>query len=216
MIYISACSASSLTLSGPPSLLQEFLALELFNLVRKLPLPIYGLFHASHLDLPEVDSIVGHSNLLDRNVESHGSLLHPNLHCESKNVSLRELLVHAINDIFRTPLDFEVDIQQIIRLTQGRNVHLTSIGPSRMSHLERALNPKNVHRLGSRELQHLKTPVSSIDHGMSIAVVGMAGRFPDAQDVNELWRILIEGRDLHRRVGAWRLHVLVERLNVLL
>lgn len=71
-----------------------------------------------------------------------------------------------------------------------------------MSHLERALNPADVHRLGSRKLQSRNSSLHSPDYGKSIAVVGMAGRFPGAQSVDELWEVLIEGRDLHQMVSA--------------
>jgi iron transport multicopper oxidase len=33
-----------------------------------------------------------------------------------------------------------------------------------------------------------------------IAVIGMSGRFPDANSVDELWSILAEGVDCHRVV----------------
>ena len=116
--------------------------------------------------------------------------------------SLRELLVRAVSDILQSSLNIDDDMREILRLIQDHNVQLTSIGPARMSHLERALNTAAVHRLGSRKLRSGNSPIHSPDYGNSIAVVGMAGRFPDAQNVDELWKVLIEGRDLHRMVGA--------------
>ncbi|KAL8831168.1 MAG: hypothetical protein Q9191_001010 [Dirinaria sp. TL-2023a] len=99
------------------------------------------------------------------------------------------------------------DVQQILRRTQGRDLQLTSIGPARMSHLQRTLNPASVHRLGARKLQSQESHVRSPDFGKSIAIVGMAGRFPDAQNVEELWNVLIENRDLHRIIPIDRFDI---------
>lgn len=169
---------------------------------RKLPLPIYGLFHASHLLLPGLDAIIGSSELFDRPVRNCGFLLRPKLQSDSDSPSLRELLERAVSEILQAPLDMDDDVQQILRRTQGRDMQLTSIGPARMSHLQRALKPASVHRLGARKLQSRESHVRSPDFGKSIAIVGMAGRFPSAQNVEELWNVLIENRDLHRMVSG--------------
>ena len=201
-VYMSAYLASSMTLSGPPSFLQEFLSSEPMRLSRKLSIPIYGPFHASHLPLPDLDAIIGHSDLFQRSVKGYGSLLHPRLQDDSDVPSLRNLLLRAVHDILQKPLAIDDDIQQILKRTQGCEVHLITIGPARVSHLERALNPAEIYRLGSRRLSSNSSPNNFPDYEESIAVVGMAGRFPDAQNVDELWRILIEGRDVHRMVNT--------------
>ena len=172
------------------------------DLARNVALPVYGLYHASHLPLPDLDAIVCQSYLLDRPSRSHGSLLRPKWQSSARIPSLREVLLRSVGDILQEPLDLEDDAQKIVSLTQGRDVHLTSIGPARISHLERALNPTAICRFGSRNLQSRNSVRGSADYEDSIAVVGMAGRFPDAQNVDELWKILIENRDLHQLVSV--------------
>ncbi|KAI1130878.1 hypothetical protein F5Y10DRAFT_288595 [Nemania abortiva] len=204
-IYISAHSASSVTLSGPPTLLQVFLSSGTPRAARKLPLPIYGAYHAKHLPLPNIDYIIGDSPLLSRPVQDTGSLLHPKA---TKSQSFRELLQLALQEILQQPLDLDDDIRNISHRTANRDVHLTSIGPARMSSLERALQPNYVYRLGSRQLQ--PPPQSNLppsDTGELIAVVGMAGRFPGAESVDELWKTLVEGKDHHRLVPTDRFDV---------
>ena len=174
---------------------------------RKLPLPIYGLFHASHLLLPGLYAIIGQSDLFDRPVRRYESLLRPKLQSDSDAPSLRDILECAVSEILQAPLNIEDDVRQLLRRTQGRDVQLTSIGPARMSHLQRALKPASVHRLGARKLQSRKSHIRSPDFGKSIAIVGMAGRFPEAQNVDELWNVLIENRDLHRTVSASGSHI---------
>ena len=134
------------------------------RLARKLPLPIYGSFHAPHLPLPDLYAIIGESELLDRPVRTFDSLLHPRLQGHLDVVSLRELLIRGVGDILQAPLNIDDDTQSILQRTQDHDVQLTSIGPARMSHLERALNPVGVHRLGSRQLQSRNSSVDRADY----------------------------------------------------
>ncbi|KAJ2977077.1 hypothetical protein NUW58_g7919 [Xylaria curta] len=187
-VYISAHSASSVTLSGPPTLLQAFLSSGTLRAARKLPLPIYGAYHAKHLPLPDLDYIMGDSPLLGRPVPASGSLLHPNM---TQSQSFRELLQLSLQEIMQQPLDLDDDVRDISRRTAGCDVHLTSIGPARMSNLERTLQPRHLPSR-PREL---------------IAVVGMAGRFPGAKNVDELWKTLMDGKDQHRLIPADRFDV---------
>ncbi|KAI1377814.1 hypothetical protein F4677DRAFT_413633 [Hypoxylon crocopeplum] len=203
-IYISAHSASSVTLSGPPTLLQAFLSSGALRAARKLPLPIYGAYHAKHLPLPDLDYIMGDSPLLKRPVPARGSLLHPKT---TQSQSFRELLQLALQEILQQPLDLDDDIRNISHRTADCDVHLTSIGPARMSSLERALQPSHVCRLGSRQLQSPQSNLPPLDTGESIAVVGMAGRFPGAENVDELWKALVEGKDQHRLIPVDRFDV---------
>ncbi|KAL8785194.1 MAG: hypothetical protein Q9195_008727 [Heterodermia aff. obscurata] len=200
-------SSLSMTLSGPPSFLQDFLSSEPIRLARKLPLPIYGPFHAPHLQLLHVDAIIGESEFFERPVEKYQSLLRPNLQVDSSAPSLRQLLVRAVGDILQVPLDIDDDFRQVLERVQVRKMQLTSIGPARMSHLERALNPVDVHQLGSPKLQLRNNSAHATDHRNSIAVVGMAGRFADAQNVDELWKVLIDNKDLHRMIPIDRFDV---------
>ena len=210
-VYISAHSLSSTTLSGPPSILQAFLSTGPLRTTRKLPLPIYGAFHASHLPLldSDLDEIVGDSPLLDRIVSTVDTVLvrpralpHP---------SLRSLLHSAVREILQEPLDLDQDIQQLLARRQGHTgqVTLTSVGEARMSGLVKALSPTQVKRLGSRQL-YQGTGANYVpppDAGEAIAVVGMAGRFPGAENTDELWELLLAGSDEHRMIPMDRFDV---------
>lgn len=198
-VYVSAYSASSVTLSGPPTLLQAFISSGTLRAARKLPLPIYGAYHAEHLPLPDLDYIMGDSPLLERPVQATGSILHPKT---TQPQPFRELLQLVLQEVLQQPLDLDNIIRYISRDTADHDVHLTSIGPARMSSLERALQPSHVSRLGSRQLQSPQSNLPLLDNSDSIAVVGMAGRFPGAESVDELWKTLVEGKDQHRLVSS--------------
>ncbi|KAI0974689.1 hypothetical protein F4678DRAFT_485714 [Xylaria arbuscula] len=203
-VYVSAHSTSSVTLSGPPTLLQAFLSSGTLSAVRRLPLPIYGAYHAKHLPLPDLDDIIGDSPLLERPCHASGWLLDP----ETNNPqSFRELLRLALYKILQQPIDLDNVIQGVAHRTENYDVHLTSIGPAHMSNLERRLQPSHICRFGSRQLQSPKSEISSFETSESIAVVGMAGRFPGAENVDELWETLIEGKDQHRLIPIDRFDV---------
>lgn len=57
------------------------------------------------------------------------------------------------------------------------------------------------------EISLADTSISSVDDGVAeglntpIAIVGMAGRFPDADSVEELWKLLSDGVDCHKVVS---------------
>lgn len=185
-------------MSGPPTLLQAFLSSEHLRTARKLLLPIYGAFHAEHLPLPDLDSIIGDSPHLGRLVQSNTSLLHSD---NAQPQVLRELLRRELGELLQQPLDIENVVQKTCKSAADQDVRLTSIGPARMSGLERALKPSHICRLGSRQLQSPQGIPLALDSDESIAVVGMAGRFPGAESVDELWRVLVEGRDQHGLVS---------------
>ncbi|KAI8635444.1 hypothetical protein F5Y19DRAFT_407791 [Xylariaceae sp. FL1651] len=203
-VYISARSASSVTLSGPPTLLQAFLSSGTLHTARKLHLPIYGAYHAKHLPLLDLNYIMGDSPLLERSVPASRSLVHPKT---TQAQSFRELLQLVLQEILQQPLDLDDDIRTISHRIADCDVHLTSIGPARMSSLEQALQPSHVCRLGSRQLQSSESDLPTLDTNELIAVVGMAGRFPGAESVDELWKLLVEGKDQHRLIPADRFDV---------
>ncbi|KAI1292422.1 hypothetical protein F5Y03DRAFT_375883 [Xylaria venustula] len=203
-VYVSAHSASSVTLSGPPTLLQAFLTSGTLSAVRRLPLPIYGAYHARHLPLPDIDGIIGDSPLLERPCQPSVWLHDPET---NNSQSFRELLRLALYEILQKPIDLDNTIQDVSRRTEHYDLHLTSIGPAHMSSLERNLQPSHVCRYGSRQLQSPAYEPCSFDTGDSIAVVGMAGRFPGAENVDELWKILVEGKDQHRLIPGDRFDI---------
>ncbi|KAI0433456.1 hypothetical protein F5Y09DRAFT_298970 [Xylaria sp. FL1042] len=203
-VYVSAHSASSLTLSGPPTLLRAFLSSRTFCAARKLPLPIYGAYHAEHLPLPDLDYIIGDSPLLERLFPASGLLLQARA---TQPQSFREILRLTLQEILQKPLDLDDDIRTITHRTANCEVHLTSIGPAHMSSLERTLWPKHVSRLGSRQLYPPEVEPPRLNTDESIAVVGMAGRFPGAENVDELWEALVKGKDQHRLIPDDRFDV---------
>ncbi len=86
------------------------------------------------------------------------------------------------------------------------DVTLSAIGPTNaISSVERALRPILVRNIAGTtsndQVFHL------FEHRRAsedIAIVGLSGRFPGAESLNEFWQVLENGLDLHKEV--WPVH----------
>ncbi|KAK2593654.1 hypothetical protein QQS21_008658 [Conoideocrella luteorostrata] len=203
-VYISGHSASSVTVSGPPTLLEAFLSQGTLRNARTLPLPIYGAFHAKHLPLPDLDSLIGTSPVFDRPVPDSRSLLHLDMPTSTR---VRDTLRLALSEMFQHRLNLDRIIEQACQRTSGHGVRLTSIGPAMMRRLIQQLEPKEVCRQVSDQSKPSQGILPSVESGESIAVVGMAGRFPGAENVDELWDMLVKGQDVHKMIPIDRFDV---------
>ncbi|KAF5019122.1 hypothetical protein F66182_8891 [Fusarium sp. NRRL 66182] len=98
-IYVGAASTWAVTVIGPPSRLDEFFATDPFPGKRVLALPIRTLFHAEHLEKPDIPGVVGDAPILEtlnlgktRFISSSSALLFEPL-------SLRDLAGEAVLNI---------------------------------------------------------------------------------------------------------------------
>ena len=197
-------TATSVTVSGPPSTLKLFFETSSCVLhARKNPLPLTAAYHASHLGVCNVDEIIGTSSILERHLvpnvfissTSSGEVL-------AKNRTMREALYEALTEILQLPIDWSLIIQNLTSFSKEMDVTLSVIGPaSAIGSVERALRPTLVSNMAGIALSdegfHLfeHRPASE-----SIAIVGVSGRFPKGESLDELWQVLENGLDLHKEV----------------
>jgi acyl transferase domain-containing protein/acyl carrier protein len=210
-VFIGAQSEAGLTLTGPPSVLNRFLEETVcMKVLQKRTLPIYGLFHAPHLPLPDLPTILGVSDLWNRQtapaVQSSLILSSCNLSNAGDN-TLRELLSVVITDILRQPLDLNLIVQRTQSQARGHAVRFVSIGPAHTGLFKRSLPVVETERFGSPKLPSADQVSTKHDYRDAIAVVGMACRTPGAQNVDELWELFLEGRDMHRQVPPDRFDI---------
>lgn len=211
-IYLSAIgSKQSVTVSGPPSSRQRFLASSALQGVRRLDVPILGPYHASHLyQESHVDHILTAETrqLLQRYKVSHpiystktGSLF------EAKD--LETLIAQCLEQILIEIVDWDSVVSNVSKdvLASGQACHIFPVGPTNLSHsLLTALKDTGVADL-SIEDQHAQF---NNDLGArkgddaKIAICGMAGRFPDAANHELFWQLLEKGLDVHKEVPKER------------
>lgn len=221
-VYISAFSTDSTTVSAPPSVLRSLLAFsKSIADSSKQELPIAAAFHGSHLQKPNYGKIVGSSTVLNlpltRSLElimTSSSVSFDGTHFRN----LRELLMKGLEDIFQSPICWSKSVEGIFKrhaLRHGNSkseAFLTSFGPNALvkSFLKIALmegvevtSTKPVSFETDETDANLRFRSGSGD----IAIIGMAGRFPGANDLKEFWEILKDARDLHKEIPKDRFDV---------
>ncbi|KAL9585668.1 MAG: hypothetical protein Q9203_004154 [Teloschistes exilis] len=211
--YISAETDASATISGPPSTLESlFLRSETFNNARRVKLHITAAFHASHLRRPDVADILEPlANYKDLPVRDHVQIIATSSGQPITARNLSELLQQVVFDALQEPLRWSKVKQQLVTSSRGRAVHIISAGPvGAADGIVRDMKADGIKELKRTELQPARQGISS-NTLSDIAIVGFASRMPEAETLDEVWKLLEDGRDVHKKVGLPLLFSLVER-----
>ena len=216
--YISATSATSISISGPPSTLKHLVQARFEK--GSLPLPIYAPYHAAHIHsnsrLDEVlglqDSSLSHvlgSSTPKYPLISSGTLCDMHQNC-------KELLFSAVRELLTKPLHFQQVLNDCVANAQnykGSKCQIIPFGPTQASHaLANALNAQKglevvLHPCPSKGVEANNGQNIGSSSREKLAIVGMAGRFPDAASHEKLWELLEQGLSVHREVPPDRFDV---------
>ncbi|KAL9030755.1 MAG: hypothetical protein Q9196_001159 [Gyalolechia fulgens] len=214
--YISATGIRSVTVSGPPSTLRRLAdSVPAFSALRQAPLPIHGPYHAPHLY--SQNSI---STLLEPFQESLGSV-EPALPVFSSYAggliaasSALELVQTAVEEILRKPLHWELITQYAASEFESLKVSQCTIFPAGPADVGRGLisalkNDRCAVSLGdtlwlSTSHNEAFKQSSGKFADSKIAIVGMAGRFPNAANHERFWELLEKGTDTHKVIPSDR------------
>lgn len=177
-LYISAVLPASLTVSGPPSILQSFL--DATPQITHVKLSLGAPFHAPHLPNPLNETLLG----LQDNLQGFS---------EIANGDFYALLSEVTTNIFQKRLDLVATCTTI----QQHHPHaLTVIGPTGlMGALKTTLRSSAVS-------QYRPDDESCVTDANRIAIVGMSGRVPGAEDAEEFWDLLMAGKDMCEEVSC--------------
>ena len=194
-----------MTISGPPSIKQRLLeGSEFFQKHTKVNATIYAPYHASHLhsraDIeriirPQTREIFGAAKVLFPVCSSvSGEPIDTENPLELLEVCLSEILLEALH------WDF---VLRHCGSTTASDVKVHAIGPTNLSSsMVSTLRASNA----SVTLEDQSTWLSTSTTGTKrkpdsdIAIIGMAGRFPDAADHELFWQLLEQARDVHRPI----------------
>jgi naphtho-gamma-pyrone polyketide synthase len=213
-IYLSAYSKDVVTISGPPAttdtLLQES---EYFQKFKTVPLDVFGPFHAPHL---YSDSDI--QDVMQPFTEINGKLC-PSVRIISGSsgrspldVDADQFMTDIVADILLRPLSFDgvlAAATEMAKTLPAREYRVLSVGPSQaLSSLVSALKAGtslDVRMEGQLELT--KSRYEPLNGAQKIAVVGMAGRFPNSDNLEGFWNVLQQGLDVHRTIPSDRFDV---------
>ena len=207
--YISAVSGAALTISGPPATTRRlFRESPTLAKAHRVPIPVYGPYHASHLYTDaDIQKILSEKTRhLLKQFRPLG-LLHSassGKHHSAPNTST--LVESLLSEILREPVRWDYLLEETVtQVTALRQTEcrvdafgVTNVTNSLVSALKAG---------GQQSVQvndHLSWTSAGSYQGRTqndkIAIVGMAGRFPDAANHDELWDLLMKGLDVHKEV----------------
>ncbi|KAK3373299.1 hypothetical protein B0T24DRAFT_702860 [Lasiosphaeria ovina] len=220
--YISAASASSIAISGPPSTLKSLVNSGTLS-AKPTSIPVYGPYHAAHLhasanidkilrldDAKVVDALYG-----TRQRSAVMSCTTGTWFSEKDTAALLKSIVHEILNetlMFNKVLD---GCLERAREFKGKSCLILPLGPTQnaatLANLLKAQTNLEVVLRKPPSVSAESTGSRIGNHGSSgkcrLAIVGMAGRFPDAASHEKLWEMLEKGLDVHRVVPPDRFNV---------
>ncbi|GAP86286.2 putative polyketide synthase [Rosellinia necatrix] len=205
--YISAEGASSITVSGPPSTLNDLFSQNTpFFHARRFPLPIFSAFHAEHLSIVSGERIIkGFNNKILHTPVQHSKLLSPSSGQPYIGATFGDILLEVINEILQIPINFKTIVEELSCSLQPRT-SLIRMGPvSSAKTIKEALVLCGIE-LVEVEDDPLRIHRNKMDEA-GIAIVGMAARLPGSETLEEFWQILETGQDLHQEVRSDRFDV---------
>ncbi|KAL8826801.1 MAG: hypothetical protein Q9191_003572 [Dirinaria sp. TL-2023a] len=208
-VYISAESETSATISGPPSTVSSlFSSSTLFQNARKIKLPITAAFHASHLGRPDVEGILG--SLFDCDdypLREDVIMLSTSSGQQLVARNLSEILRQVVLDTLQETLRWSKIAQHLVSELTNQGIQLKSAGPVRAADsLSRELRNGKIDVLESTEMQPTQQE-NVITSSSDIAIVGFASRLPESETLEEIWEILEDGRDVHKKIPSDRFDV---------
>lgn len=187
---------------GPPSVLKALLdySSTLKNSDINV-LPAFGAVHASHLVTPDFVDIIGESHLLRKSMKSNYKLISGSRYSHMACYNLWDLLQEILLDIFQKRTD-------PVRLFQAAGSYLRKSDELSLLVLESTgyllLLRRSLHAQGFKVA--LLTdgpclPTTKIRGGSgSVAIVGMSGKFPGSENVDEMWNSIMQREEWHKKV----------------
>ena len=158
--------------------------------------------HASHLPLPDVDQISGPLSFGRADISSKARIFSTSKCQPFSTNQCGALLNEILKDIVQQTSNLDSLTKSAIRtMERNEDVRLHVLGPvTHESLIQTLLEARNVTR---PQIGLYDPPLMPDTRGGSglIAIVGMSGRFPEADNLQDFWNVLRAGKDLHKQVG---------------
>ena len=216
--YIAAHAADSVTISGPPATLKHLFQKSSTLTSNHAAIPVYGPYHAPHIhNGVDIDQILHSKDSKTSDLFAAYSLDLPLMStssgvCFDKNLDAPTLFSAVIRDILTETLSIRRIVDGCTKMTteaQCGECNIISFGPSvSKSMFAKAMESETAFKVSTHENLAVKlseapstfndTPRTS--KRPKLAIVGMAGRFPNAADHEKFWDLLEAGLDVHKRV----------------
>lgn len=208
--YLSASSPTNATLSGPPKVLESFLAenkLDSHSLST-----VESPFHAAHL-FGEIDTDLVMDRLPGVDIFSakpHIPILSGSTGKLLSAADFKALLRSVVTDVLRKVVEWEGILASCGAVLSKQGWAKCTIYPfycNATSLLSSYLTRETSAEVSVQNIVSANKapggPTGKFDQA-KIAIVGYSGRFPEAASNEELWELLMAGRDVHREIPTDR------------
>lgn len=177
---------------------------------------VYGPYHAPHLHIEEdAKSIIGFdtqsNQLLDRYSSEISILSTSTGSWFDAHTGAAKLLISVISDILIQPLRVQTVLDTCVQTIADSKILKCTIISCGSSEFQSVLLADLKSRTEAEvSLQRSSPEISSttqinkspaVARRSKLAIVGMAGRFPNAADHEKFWSLLEAGSDVHKKVG---------------
>lgn len=207
-----------MTVSGPPTTLKQLFQSSSYWASNHATLPVYGPYHAPHLHKGvDLDQILHSKDSKTSGLLSTYSLDLPLMStstgaCFDRNLDAPALFTAVIRDILTETLNVQTMVDgctKLAREAECGECSIFSFGPSNSKSIfAKALESETDFKVNFHG--DLATKLSEVPSAFGdaprtskrpkLAIVGMAGRFPNAADHEKFWDLLEAGLDVHKRV----------------
>ncbi|KAL7941084.1 conidial yellow pigment biosynthesis polyketide synthase [Trichoderma barbatum] len=201
--FIGNVGPSGVTICGHPRILHDLFSSPDMSDVKSLPAPIFAPYHEPNLYAEtDIEEILG-------DLSEAVAKITPKLPVSSSVTgeiipaeNLRDLLHTALGEILREPLRLDRIVKSVessCRTSSCARWVILTVGTNASQMLANALSEV--------EGTTVETRSGGRSEQSKIAIIGYSGRFPEAADPDSLWKILQDGRDVHREIPADRFNV---------
>ncbi|KAI0008778.1 polyketide synthetase PksP [Xylariaceae sp. FL0662B] len=214
-IYISAVGHGNVTVSGPPAQLRNFFSKH--PDLKSVKVPVNGLFHSSRLyAIADLGSILGTVRADSRKRIARLDILSNSDGQKISSGSCEALLQTAVWEILSKQLRWDLIVENAtatlaqLEISEAVILPFASASAQGLAAAFRQSGIKAVKLLDTAAQSRIGTN-STGEHSSNrskIAIIGFSGRFPEADDNEAFWQLLVSGLDVHReipkdRFDAW-------------
>ncbi|KAI4250705.1 MAG: hypothetical protein LQ352_005291, partial [Teloschistes flavicans] len=205
-LAIGVISSDWLTLIGPPSSLTRLWSWSPeLDSAAKVSTDTNGPIHTSHMPTIDIGKVLGNSAILETPITSKARIPRNSAPGIFDNATLGALLREMITEIAHKPLKLSETIESCISSLDGPGeVKLTTVGPTgHLPAVQRCLHRKKIAHYHNFHLPYQQAGKArgGSDH---IAIVGMSGRFPGGDTVENFWESILAGKSFIEKVPKSR------------
>ncbi|KAK5625822.1 hypothetical protein RRF57_001538 [Xylaria bambusicola] len=205
--WIGVVGRGWVTVSGPPSILKSLIVgCREFKALSPMMLPVASAVHAPHLPPFDFESTAKPSYIWDLLLQEGACIMATDECVPYPKKTLGEVARLIIPTILHAPLmvkgTFTATAEYLKKA--GATAAVSVLGPSaQAASLIQTLNHAGVQA----EVLPVPKNVSTIPgraRSGSVAIIGMSARLPGANNLDEFWQLLMEGRTTHKRIPSDR------------